>query len=79
MCFFDFCVVDTDVDSYDGRHTHKILSQNEWCKKSRYLEACLERRHHFMLIMFPLGWGMGEDTKAETKQLSDSLSTKWDR
>ena len=38
MCVFDICVVDTDVASYDGTQTNKILSQNEWCKKGKFIE-----------------------------------------
>ena len=34
---FDIVFVDTDVESYDGRHPNKILSQHKWHKKGKYI------------------------------------------
>ena len=79
MCVFDILIFDTDAASYYGRHPQKILSQHERCKKGKYLEACLERQHHFTRLVFYVYRVMGEDTKAATKKMSTSLSKKWDR
>ena len=37
MCVFKICIVDTDVASYDWRHSHKIASRHDRYKKGKYL------------------------------------------
>ena len=76
MCIFNIHIVDTDVEYYDGRHQHKILCQHEQHKKVKYLEALLEIRSHFMLLVLSMNGG-GE--KAATNHLDFSLLTKWGR
>ena len=39
MCVVDVIDVDTYAASYDGRHPHKTLSQNDWRKKGKYIES----------------------------------------
>ena len=79
MCVLNICVVDTDAASYDGIHPNKILSQHKRCKKGKYIEACLDKQHHFAPFVFSVYGVMWEDTKAENKQLGAALITKWDR
>ena len=79
MCIFGVCVVDTDADSHDGIQPQKILSQNQCCKKGKYIEAYFEKQHHFPLLVLFLVGVMGEDTKEATNQLDAALRTKWDR
>ena len=74
MCVFCVCIVGTDAVSYDGKHPHIILYQHEQHKKVKYIEALLERQHHFMLLALSVNGG-GE--KAATKQLDSVLLTKW--
>ena len=50
MCVFDIHIVDTNADSYDWIHPHKILSQHKYHKKGKCIEACRERQ----LLMIPL-------------------------
>ena len=52
MCIFDICVVDTDTSYYEERHPKKIMSQNERHEKGKYIEAFIERRHHFIPLFF---------------------------
>ena len=68
-CVFYVCVVDTYSDSYDSRHPHKILSQDKWHKKGKYLEACLAQRFYFMQIVISVDGVMGEEKNTATKQL----------
>ena len=77
--FFDVCVVGKYVASYDSRHPHKILSQNERSKKEKYLEACLERRYKFTPIVFSVDRLMGGEKKVATKKMATDMSKKWDR
>ena len=58
------------------KQPHKILYLHEWRKKGRYIEDLLERQRHFMPLVLSVYRVMGEETKAETKQLSASLSKK---
>ena len=76
MFVFDIRVVDTDAESHYGKFPHKILSQHERHKKGKYLEACLERQHHFMPIVLYVYGLVVEDTTEATKQFDDSLSNK---
>ena len=55
------------------------MSQHEQYKKVKYPEACLDRKCHFMLIVFSVDGVTWEDTKTATKKLSADLSKKWDR
>ena len=79
MCIFNIHIVDTDVEYYDGRHQHKILSQHERHQKGKYIGAFLERQHQYMLLMLSVEGVIGEDKNAVTNQLAASLSTKYDR
>ena len=79
MCVLNICVVDTDVTSYDGRHPNKILSNHKQFKREKYIEACLDKQHHFAPFVFSVYGVMWEDTKAENKQLVAAMFTKWDR
>ena len=79
MCFFGICVVDTDAESYYGKCPHKILSQHERQKKGKYLEACLERQQHSMMLVLYVYGVMGRGTNDSTKQMDDALSKKWYR
>ena len=61
------------IQSYDGRHTQKVLSQHKWHKKSIYHEALLERQRHFTPIILSLDGAIGKDTMVATKELTDDL------
>ena len=55
--------------------TPKILSRNYWHKKVNYLEAFIEQRRHFTLLVFSVDGAMGEWViKVTTNQLDSSLS-----
>ena len=61
-CVFGVRDVDTDLASYGEKHLHRILSQHDRHKKGKYVEACLERRHHFMSLVLEVDGVMGNDT-----------------
>ena len=65
-------LVETDSALYDERHPHNILSLHEWHKKEKYFEACLERQHHFMPLVFSVERVIWEDTKNETNKFNNS-------
>ena len=78
ICVFDFCVVDTDTESHNGRHPHKIISYHKRRKKGNYIEDLFERQSHFTILVSSVNGLMGEETKVENKQLDDALSNKWE-
>ena len=43
VMYFQHFFFDMDVPYFKGRHPYKILSQHEWHKKGKYIEALLER------------------------------------
>ena len=59
ICAFDINVVGTDTASFYGRHRHKILSEKYWRQKGKYIEACLERWFHFVLLVLSVDGVMG--------------------
>ena len=59
MCVFEIFVVDTNEESYEGKHAHRILYQNERRKKGKYIEACLERLLHFIPLVLLVHGMMG--------------------
>ena len=53
-------------------HT-QILSQHQRRKKGKYIETFLERRRHFMTLVFSVDGVMGDETHAAPKKLYASL------
>ena len=74
MSVFDIHIVDKDVESYDERHPHKILSQQERHKRGIFLEAWLKWRRPYVYLVLSVYGLVWEETKAKTKQLVASLS-----
>jgi hypothetical protein len=46
-CIIDVRVTDTDEKSYRNKDSHKVPEAEERQKKKKYLEPCLDQRHHF--------------------------------
>ena len=59
MCVFNFRVVYMDIDTYVETQLYKFLFHNEWSKKRKYLEACLDWMWHFMPLVLSMGVFMG--------------------
>ena len=57
----------------------KILSRQERKKKDKYLEPCLECRHHFTPLVFSVDGLQGVEATAACKRLAACLSKKWSR
>ena len=70
MFIFKFRDVDTDAESYDGRHPHKTLGRHKRRKKGKHIDSCLKKRRHSKPLVLSVYWIMLEDTKAETKHFS---------
>ena len=68
ICVFGVCDVYTYSESYGKKHLHRILSQHEKRKRGKYIEACLEIRHHFKVDGV-----MGNDKNVKVKQLDAAL------
>ena len=76
---FDIRVADTDVPTYRGMASSKVLARHEKEKKSKYLAVCLEHRQHFTPLVFSVDGLMGCEASAAVKRLASCLSTKWGR
>ena len=51
-CILDIQVTDTDARSYQSISSEKVLERAAKVKKSKYLEACLERQRSFMPLVY---------------------------
>ena len=66
-CVFDVHFVETNADTYAETKLHKLLNQHDWLNTGKYLGACIERRRHFMHMVFLVDGLMGEGGKLATK------------
>ena len=47
--------------------------------KYKYLEACRERRRHFIPIAYSVDGMAGKEARAAERRLASILASKWDR
>ena len=76
-CIFDIRVTDTDAPTYRHQEPLKVLDKQESQKKSKYLEACIERRRHFTPLVFSVDGLQGTETSAAIKRLASRFSDKF--
>ena len=57
----------------------KVLRRQEKEKKDKYNKLCLERRRHFIPLVFSVDGLHGTEVTAETKQHAFLLAKKWKR
>jgi hypothetical protein len=56
-----------------------VLKSQEKEKKWKYLEACLEQRHHFTPFVVSTDGMMGREASTFAKCLSAKLAEKWQK
>ena len=78
-CIFDARVTNTTCPTYQGKKVMQVLAMHEKAKKDKYLEACLERRHHFTPLVYSVQGVPGEETRAAEKRLAGHLAHRWKR
>ena len=64
-----------DVPYFKGRHPYKILSQHEWHKKGKYIEAYL-RDNSTSCHSYSQNKVVRKETNSASKQPDASLLTK---
>ena len=78
-CILDIQVTDTDARSYQSISSAKVLERAAKVKKSKYLEACLERRRSFMPLVYSVDGMACKEAKAFEKRVASLMATKLDR
>ena len=76
---FDIRITDTDARSYGNTDSRKILECHAREKKSKYEEACLERRRDFTPMVYSVDGLASKETRAAERRLASMLASKWDR
>jgi hypothetical protein len=79
MALFDIRVTDTDAPSYSTHSIQSVLSNAETAKKTKYAEACQQRRASFTPLIVSVDGALGTEAKAFIKRLSGLLATKWEK
>ena len=70
-------VVNTDAKSYWEKSPEKCLEKAEKSKKKMYLEACLQQRRHFSLLVASVDGLLGVEATATLKMIASRLASKW--
>ena len=74
---FDIRVTDTDTQFYLSSSPMDVLSVAEKQKKSKYLEACNERRALFTPVCISVDGVLGKEAAIFVKRIAEGLSSKW--
>lgn len=78
-CVFDVRLADTDAKSYSKVSPLKLLERFAREKKSKYEEACRERRRDFTPLVYSVDGVPCEEAKAAERRLAGLLAQKWER
>jgi hypothetical protein len=76
---FDVQICDTDAKSYGNRTSKKVLESAALRKKSKYEEACLERRRDFTPMIYSVDGMADKHARAAEKRIAGILAAKWTR
>ena len=76
---FDVRVTDPEAPYNQKKNPAKILLDHEKEKKTKYLEACLERQRDFTPLVFSVDGLRSKETDAACKHLAALLAKKWER
>jgi hypothetical protein len=76
-CIMDVYVTDMKAKSYCNRLPEKVLETGKKEKKKKYLEACLEQRHHFTPFVCSVDGLLGGEASSFAKCLAAKLAQKW--
>jgi len=76
---FDVRVTDTDAPSYGNTASDKILESAAKQKRSKYEEACTERRRDFTPMVYSVDGLPCKSARAAERRIAALLAGKWDR
>ena len=71
----DVCVTNTDIKSYRGSTSAKLLERAARKKRAKYEKACFEQRLSFMTLVYSVDRMAGKDARACKNGLLVSLQT----
>eukprot|EP00957_Ditylum_brightwellii_P159101 12109091-Ditylum_brightwellii.AAC.1 len=77
-CILNIHITDTDAKSYISSSVESVLAAQEKEKKDKYIQACLEQRHHFSPFVVSADGMLGHEASMVFKQISRKLAEKWD-
>eukprot|EP00957_Ditylum_brightwellii_P190446 14497334-Ditylum_brightwellii.AAC.1 len=77
-CILNIRITNTDAKSYISRPMQSVLAAQEKEEKDKYLQACLEQQHHFLLFVVSADGMLGHEALMVPKQISWKLAEKWD-
>ena len=69
--------MNTDAKSHSAKTPEKCLQEGEQAKKKIYLEACLQKRQHFLPFASSIDGLLGVEATATQKRIASHLATKW--
>ena len=75
-CILDVRVTNLDAASNIHRKSEAVLLSHEHEKKKKYLQACLDQRHHFSPFVVSCDGMLGKEAKSVLQNLAGSLSKK---
>ena len=70
-------VVNTDTKCHSLKTQEKCLQEAERENKKMYLEACLQQRQHFSLLVTSVDGVLGVEAAATLKKIASHLATQW--
>jgi hypothetical protein len=79
VALFDIRVVDTDAQSYCTRSIKSVLHSAEVTKRTKYGQACDEKRATFTPIVVSADGIFAHEAKVFISRIADQLSYKWDK
>jgi hypothetical protein len=78
-CVLNIRVTDTDSKSYLSMSSAKVLEKAAKEKKTKYLDACIERRRLFVPLVYSVDGMEGKEAKAFEGQVASLLASKMNR
>ena len=69
-------VVNTDDKSYLAKTPEKCLQKAAMLKRKMYLEACLQKHGHFLLLVASIDGLLGVEPAATLKRIAIRLASK---
>jgi len=76
-CIEDVRVMDTDQPSYTKRNPERIIAQQEREEQKKYLQVCLEQRHHFTPFAVSIDGMLGKEARTFNKRIATTSVVKY--
>ncbi|KAL7528270.1 hypothetical protein ACHAXR_002356 [Thalassiosira sp. AJA248-18] len=73
-CILDMRITDTDSMSYESSTSSEVSEKAAKNKKENYLDACIERRRSFTLLVYSVDGMACSEAKAFKKRIASFLS-----